>query len=381
MTDELTGLSNRRRFQEAMATEVERSRRFGQPVGLVMLDIDDFKAVNDTYGHQQGDLVLREVARVLRETSREIDEPARYGGEELAVVLPGTDLEGAYNLAERVRAGIEELRAAAARRRRRSLRVTASFGVATLPGSADGHARRWSRRPTRRSTGPSAAGKNRTVRAEPRPSCSGGAVARVCGAMGLLDDAIRSTSSSSAATARIPARSPAWSTRRSGPPGASPCAEAIAATSRSCADGGRRDRRARRRSRARGSSTTDATDEVPAERAPRRAGPAASSPSPTAEPDGRASTRAARAALRSRSSSRPREPRRSRAPTPPSRDRQLDRGAQPDRARRSRDADVVPADEEPEGDDVLEETPEFLQETPEHDRLWFEQKPPRDFDF
>jgi diguanylate cyclase (GGDEF)-like protein len=109
VTDELTGLFNRRRFQEAMATEVERSKRFGQPVGLVLLDLDDFKTVNDTYGHQQGDLVLREVARVLRETSREIDEPARYGGEELAVVLPGTDLEGAYNLAERVRAGIEEL--------------------------------------------------------------------------------------------------------------------------------------------------------------------------------------------------------------------------------------------------------------------------------
>ena len=99
VTDELTGLFNRRRFQEAMSTEVERARRFNQPLGLVLLDIDDFKLVNDTYGHQQGDLVLREVARVLRESSREIDEPARYGGEELAVVLPGTDLEGAYNLA------------------------------------------------------------------------------------------------------------------------------------------------------------------------------------------------------------------------------------------------------------------------------------------
>jgi diguanylate cyclase (GGDEF)-like protein len=167
VTDELTGLFNRRRFQEAMATEVERSKRFGQPVGLVLLDLDDFKAVNDTYGHQQGDLVLREVARVLRETSREIDEPARYGGEELAVVLPGTDLEGAYNLAERVRAGIEEL-ALPLLDGDGVLRVTASFGVATLPGSAEGmrdlvaaadealyRAKR--------------AGKNRTVRAEASP--------------------------------------------------------------------------------------------------------------------------------------------------------------------------------------------------------------------
>ncbi len=136
VTDELTGLYNRRRFQEAMAAEVERSRRFGQSVGLLLLDLDDFKLVNDNYGHQQGDLVLREVARVLRETSREIDEPARYGGEELAVVLPGTDLEGAYNLAERVRVGIEEL-AVPLLHGSGVLHVTASCGVATLPGSAD----------------------------------------------------------------------------------------------------------------------------------------------------------------------------------------------------------------------------------------------------
>jgi diguanylate cyclase (GGDEF)-like protein len=135
VTDELTGLSNRRRFQEAMQVEIERSRRFGQPLGLVMLDLDDFKAVNDRYGHVQGDIVLREVARVLRESSREIDEPARYGGEELAVVLPGTDLQGAYNLAERVRTGIEELDLPLLDGEG-TVRVTASCGVATLPGSA-----------------------------------------------------------------------------------------------------------------------------------------------------------------------------------------------------------------------------------------------------
>jgi diguanylate cyclase (GGDEF)-like protein len=167
VTDELTGLFNRRRFQEAMATEVERSKRFGQPVGLVLLDLDDFKTVNDTYGHQQGDLVLREVARVLRETSREIDEPARYGGEELAVVLPGTDLEGAYNLAERVRAGIESL-SLPLLDGDGTLRVTASFGVATLPGSAD-DMRGLVAAADEALYRAKHAGKNRTVRAEGSP--------------------------------------------------------------------------------------------------------------------------------------------------------------------------------------------------------------------
>jgi diguanylate cyclase (GGDEF)-like protein len=134
VTDELTGLSNRRRFQETLSSEVARSQRFDQGLGLVMLDIDNFKAVNDTYGHQQGDLVLREVARVLKESSRAIDLPARYGGEELAVVLPGTDLEGAYDLAERVREGIEALEfpligddGASG-----SIRITASLGAAAM---------------------------------------------------------------------------------------------------------------------------------------------------------------------------------------------------------------------------------------------------------
>jgi diguanylate cyclase (GGDEF)-like protein len=133
VTDELTGLANRRRFEETLESEVERFRRFGQPLALVLLDIDNFKIVNDTHGHQQGDVVLREVARVLRESSREVDEPARYGGEELAVVLPGTDLEGAVNLAERVRRGIEALEVRVGTNG--PLRVTASLGVATLPGS------------------------------------------------------------------------------------------------------------------------------------------------------------------------------------------------------------------------------------------------------
>ncbi len=137
VTDELTGLFNHRRFQEVVAREVERARRFEQDVGLLMLDIDDFKNVNDTWGHQQGDLVLREVARVLRESSREIDEPARYGGEELAVALPQTDLAGAYRVGERIRTLIEALEVLRLDGRG-SLRVTVSVGVAAMPETATG---------------------------------------------------------------------------------------------------------------------------------------------------------------------------------------------------------------------------------------------------
>ena len=140
VTDELTGLANRRAFDEALSSEIERSKRFGTDVGLVLVDLDDFKNVNDTYGHPQGDVVLQEVARVLRESSREIDHSARYGGEELVVILPGTDLEGAYNHAERIRHVIGQLSI------RRldgggSLRITASCGVAAVhAGAMDGHA-------------------------------------------------------------------------------------------------------------------------------------------------------------------------------------------------------------------------------------------------
>ena len=166
VTDELTGLFNHRRFQEVIANEVERTKRGGPGMGLIMLDIDNFKRVNDTYGHMQGDLVLREVARVLRESSREIDEPARYGGEEMAVALPGTDLEGAYLFAERVRRSIEALDLPLIDGDG-SLRVTASFGAAALPpnqakadkedlvAAADAALYRAKR-----------SGKNRTVRAE-----------------------------------------------------------------------------------------------------------------------------------------------------------------------------------------------------------------------
>jgi diguanylate cyclase (GGDEF)-like protein len=135
VTDELTGLANVRAFQNVLESEVERSRRFNTPLALVMLDLDHFKQINDEYGHQQGDEVLALVADVLRDFSRDIDAPARYGGEELAVVLPQTDSRGAEQLAERIREAVELLEIPRVDGQG-SLRLQASFGVAALPESA-----------------------------------------------------------------------------------------------------------------------------------------------------------------------------------------------------------------------------------------------------
>lgn len=168
VTDEGTQLFNRRRFEEVIDEEVLRSKRLDQDLGLLMLDVDNFKQVNDTFGHPQGDLVLQEVGRVLRESSREIDEPARYGGDELAVVLLGTDLEGSFRLAERVRQRIAALEIPRTEGPG-TLRVTASFGVAAMPtcandqdeliAAADGALYR-----------AKLAGKNRTERADVLPT-------------------------------------------------------------------------------------------------------------------------------------------------------------------------------------------------------------------
>jgi diguanylate cyclase (GGDEF)-like protein len=135
VTDELTGLANLRAFHATLEGEIERSRRFGTPLALVMLDLDHFKLINDEYGHQQGDEVLELIADVLRDFSRDIDSPARYGGEELAVVLPQTDSEGAEQLAERIREAVEQLEVPRVDGKG-SLRLKASFGVAAVPENA-----------------------------------------------------------------------------------------------------------------------------------------------------------------------------------------------------------------------------------------------------
>jgi diguanylate cyclase (GGDEF)-like protein len=130
-TDGLTDLANRRHFEETLASEISRAERFGGSLALVLADLDDFKQVNDRYGHQAGDDVLREFAAVLRDTVRDIDLAARYGGEEFAVLLPQTDLEGAERLAERVREAMAKRRLAIVPGA--AFTVTSSFGVAAFP--------------------------------------------------------------------------------------------------------------------------------------------------------------------------------------------------------------------------------------------------------
>jgi len=123
-TDELTGLANRRRFNRRLASEAARARRFAHPLSLVMLDIDDFKPINDRYGHSVGDEALRRLAQIMRSQSRSIDEPARLGGEEFVILLPETPLEGAREIAERLRRRIAD--------DPRKPRFTVSAGVAEL---------------------------------------------------------------------------------------------------------------------------------------------------------------------------------------------------------------------------------------------------------
>ena len=134
LLDGLTGLANRRLCEAALEKEIARAKRFREPLALIVADLDDFKSVNDRHGHPTGDEVLREFAATLRESVRESDLAARWGGEEFVVVLPGTDLAGGVKLAERVREALERRPIVAPNGEQ--LSVTASFGVAAFDGEA-----------------------------------------------------------------------------------------------------------------------------------------------------------------------------------------------------------------------------------------------------
>jgi diguanylate cyclase (GGDEF)-like protein len=123
LVDFLTGLSNRRHLYELLQHEAERSRRYHQPLSVILFDVDHFKTINDLYGHLSGDLVLKEIARLIVEKLRTVDEVGRWGGEEFLILLPETKLSGAQLLAERLREILVEHKFESVGQ------VTASFGV------------------------------------------------------------------------------------------------------------------------------------------------------------------------------------------------------------------------------------------------------------
>jgi diguanylate cyclase (GGDEF)-like protein len=172
-TDGLTGLANRRSFDDELALEWRRAERVGDSLALVLVDLDNFKSINDELGHQAGDAVLRRVATILDSGARQVDLAARYGGEEFAVLAPETDLLGATKLAERLCADLET--ATIELPDGRELTVTASVGVAVkgelqrpeeLVAVAD-EALYAAKR----------TGKNRVVVADPQPAAATGASA------------------------------------------------------------------------------------------------------------------------------------------------------------------------------------------------------------
>jgi len=132
LTDPLTQTHNRRALMERLTSELERARRYALHLSVLMVDLDHFKAINDSYGHVVGDEVLRGVSRVLQREARAVDVVARFGGEEFLVVLPETGEEGAVALAERIRARVEETPPVTGGEYG-WLRVTVSIGVATVP--------------------------------------------------------------------------------------------------------------------------------------------------------------------------------------------------------------------------------------------------------
>jgi two-component system, cell cycle response regulator len=133
-TDELTGLYNFRYFTQAVELEMERTRRSGQPTLLIMMDLDHFKDINDAHGHEVGNLALRYIATIIRNTIRRLDIPCRYGGEEFALILPDTDLNSGVGFAKRLRLIIESSRIEI---KGISIKITASFGVDVFEKNED----------------------------------------------------------------------------------------------------------------------------------------------------------------------------------------------------------------------------------------------------
>lgn len=126
-TDPLTGILNRRSFQRALKREISFARRHNLPLSFVMIDIDYFKRINDSYGHETGDRVLKSLARIIRKSIRNEDIFARFGGEEFTLLLPNTSVESAVEVCERIRQKIEKTKLKGIKEK-----ITASFGITGL---------------------------------------------------------------------------------------------------------------------------------------------------------------------------------------------------------------------------------------------------------
>lgn len=158
--DALTHLDNRRSFEMALSREVDRVARSGEPALLLVLDIDHFKAVNDTHGHAAGDLVIQAVAKALMQTVRPMDTVARVGGEEFAIILPNCPATFGATVAERIRETVESLAIAVGPSQ--TLQVTISLGGAFAPQWVRSSALLWMERADRQLYRAKAEGRNRT---------------------------------------------------------------------------------------------------------------------------------------------------------------------------------------------------------------------------
>ena len=161
-TDGLSGLPTRAYWEEVVRTEFDRYRRHQRDVCLVMIDIDDFKRVNDSFGHLCGDEVIRNISRILREAVRGKDTLGRYGGEEFAIVLPETTLEAAHVVAERIRTSVE----ATVLEGKNRVRATVSLGLASATPEMK-HYGEWIERADRSLYRAKLAGRNRTIVDDP----------------------------------------------------------------------------------------------------------------------------------------------------------------------------------------------------------------------
>lgn len=133
-TDSLTEVYNHGFFQDRLSASIEQASRNHQTVSIIMLDLDDFKMINDNFGHQTGDCILKEVADILKKSSREIDFVCRYGGEEFGIILTNTNRDQAYAIAERIRKNIEHHEIGLLPK---GMCVTASLGISTYPENAN----------------------------------------------------------------------------------------------------------------------------------------------------------------------------------------------------------------------------------------------------